>query len=148
MIGELHITTLLGPRLSAGSSLATWSRGCGEKKPAWAGAAGLEMSIAWRPRECQAMKARWGVTVGLCDENEVSCCVSGSTLGRNASVFSKILYSPVRTGRSGSATLIRRAQPHGHPKEGSVNLPETSSVFSSKGRPGTGKPEWLSKQQT
>src|SRR5260370_42009639 len=121
------MTTLFGPRLSAGSSFATESSGSGENTPAWTGAAGLEISIACRPPECQAMKARLRVTVGLCDEYEVNCCVSASTLGRNASVFWKILNSPTMLGRSGSARLRTRAQPPRHPNDGAVDVPDTSS---------------------
>jgi hypothetical protein len=32
------------------------------------GVAGLVMSIAWKPPECQVLKAMLGVSVGLCAE--------------------------------------------------------------------------------
>jgi len=49
-------------------------------------------------------------------------------------------------GRDGSSTLMTRIQPHGHPNDEVVNVPYTSSMLTSKDRPGTGTAEWLSEQ--
>ena len=57
MIGKLHITTLFGSALSAGSSVATDASGLGENQPAWTGRPGSPMSIAWSPPECQEASA-------------------------------------------------------------------------------------------
>ncbi len=62
------MTTLFGPRLSAGSSIATDASGVGENQPAWVGWPGSEMSMACSPPECHESKARSLVSVGLCDE--------------------------------------------------------------------------------
>jgi hypothetical protein len=43
------MTTLFGPRDSAGSSSATDESGVGENQPVWAGLAGSRMSIACSP---------------------------------------------------------------------------------------------------
>src|SRR6266571_6554940 len=45
-------------------------------------------------------------------------------------------------GWVGSETLIRRAQPQGQPKLGSVKVPYTSSVVRANERPGTCTAEW------
>src|SRR5918994_5912051 len=44
-------------------------------------------------------------------------------------------------GSAGLPTWIARAQPHGQPKSGSVNVPYTSSVTNENGRPGNGTAE-------
>src|SRR5574341_2528897 len=92
-MGKLHMTTLLGPRLRAGSSSETEERGAGEKKPALRGLAASAMSTACKPPECHESITRCRSTFGLCVEYEVNCSVSGSTCGRNASVFWNILCS-------------------------------------------------------
>src|SRR6266853_3406861 len=63
-----------------------------------------------------------------------------------ASVFWKILNSPTICGRAGSRTLTIRIQPQGQPNDEVVNFPYTSSILTSKERPGTGTAEWLSEQ--
>src|ERR671935_1437436 len=148
MIGKLHMTTLFGPRESAGSSFATVGSGVGENQPACTGWPGSETSIACSPPECQESKIRSRSTVGLCEEYEVNCSVSGSSPGLpwKAGLFWKILYSPTMRGARGCATFQRRAQPHGHPNDGTVNVPYTSSIVSANGRPGSGTAEWLSAQ--
>jgi hypothetical protein len=78
MIGKLHMTTLFGPRESAGSSLATVASGVGENQPACTGCPGSERSIACSPPECQESKIRSRSTVGLCDEYEVTSFSPGA----------------------------------------------------------------------
>src|ERR671935_375837 len=142
MIGKLHITTLFGPRESAGSSFATVGSGVGENQPACCGRPGSETSIACSPPECQESKIRSRSTVGLCDEYEVNSFSPGA--GVYAVVFWRILYSPTMRGVRGCAMFHSRAQPHGQPKEDTVNVPYTSSIVSANGRPGSGTAEWLS----
>src|ERR687887_2764130 len=144
MIGKLHITTLFGPRDSAGSSFATAASGVGENQPVCTGLPGSETSIACSPPECQESKIRSRSTVGLCDEYEVSSFSPGA--GVYAVVFWRILYSPTMRGGRGCAMFHRRAQPHGQPNEDTVNVPYTSSIVSANGRPGRGTAEWLSAQ--
>src|SRR5437870_1812154 len=148
MIGKLHITTLFGPRESAGSSFATEASGVGENQPACAGVPGSETSIACSPPECQESKIRSRSTVGLWDEYEVNCSVSGSSPGLpwKAGEFWRILYSPTMCGARGCAMFQRRVQPHVQPNESTVNVPYTSSIVSANGRPGSGTAEWLSAQ--
>src|SRR5919201_3037316 len=121
MIGKLHITTLFGPRESAGSSFATGGSGVGETPPACTGLPGSATSIACSPPECQESKITFRVTVGLCDEYEVNSFSPGA--GVYAVVFCRILYSPMMCGRRGCATFQSRAQPHGQAKESTVNVP-------------------------
>src|SRR5713226_3791522 len=64
----------------------------------------------------------------------------------NASVFWKILNSPTICGRDGSCTSVIRIHPQGQPNDEVVNVPYTSSILTSKERPGTGTAEWLSEQ--
>src|SRR6266545_4726995 len=120
MIGKLHITTLLGPRDSAGSSLATVGCGVGENQPACTGRPGSDTSIACKPPECHESKTIVRVGVVLC----------------------RILYSPSTCGRRGWAMFQVRTQPHGQPKDGAVNVPYTSSMVMANGRPGSGTAEW------
>src|SRR6266542_3239679 len=130
MIGKLHITTLLGPRDSAGSSLATVGCGVGENQPACTG----------RPESKTIVR----VGVGLWEEYEVNSFSAGA--GEYAVVFCRILYSPSTCGRRGWAMFQVRTQPHGQPKDGAVNVPYTSSMVMANGRPGSGTAEWLSAQ--
>jgi hypothetical protein len=58
----------MAARPSAGSSIATDASGVGENQPAWVGWPGSEMSMACSPPECQESKARFRVSVGLCEE--------------------------------------------------------------------------------
>src|SRR5438876_10064352 len=136
MTGKLHMTTLFGPRERAGSSFATDASGAGENHPACAGLPGSETSIACSPPECQESKIRSRSTVGLCDEYEVNCSVSGSSpaLPWKAGEFWRILYSPTMCGARGWATFQSRAHPHGQPNESTVNVPYTSSIVSANGR--------------
>src|SRR5919197_18093 len=78
MIGKLHMTTLFGPRESAGSSFATAGSGVGENQPACTGVPGSETSMACSPPECQESKIRSRSTVGLCDEYEVNSFSPGT----------------------------------------------------------------------
>lgn len=72
----------------------------------------------------------------------MNCSVAGSSGGRPQKVgsFASVRYSATMRGYAGPATWISRAQPHGQPKLGSVNVPYTSSVVSANGRPGTVPP--------
>src|SRR6266511_3217247 len=144
MIGKLHITTLLGPRDSAGSSLATVGCGVGENQPACTGRPGSDTSIACKPPECHESKTIVRVGVGLWEEYEVNSFSAGA--GEYAVVFCRILYSPSTCGRRGWAMFQVRTQPHGQPKDGAVNVPYTSSMVMANGRPGSGTAEWLSAQ--
>src|SRR5262249_22159261 len=99
MIGKLHITTLLGPRDSAGSSLATAGCGTGENQPACTGRPGSDTSIACSPPECHESRTRLRVGVGLCEEYEVNSFSPGA--GEYAVVFWRIWYSPRTCGRRG-----------------------------------------------
>src|ERR687887_619383 len=121
MIGKLHMTTLFGPRESAGSSFATVGSGVGENQPACAGTPGSETSIACSPPECQESKIRSRSTVGLCDEYEVNSFSPGA--GVYAVVFWRILYSPTMRGVRCWAMFHSRVQPQGQPNESTVNVP-------------------------
>src|ERR687888_2360756 len=99
MIGKLHMTTLFGPRESAGSSFATVASGVGENQPACCGWPGSDTSIACSPPECQESKIRFRSNVGLCDEYELVSFSPGA--GVYAGVFCRILYSPMMCGRRG-----------------------------------------------
>src|ERR687888_2343058 len=121
MIGKLHMTTLFGPRESAGSSFATVGSGVGENQPACTGWPGSETSIACSPPECQESKIRSRSTVGLCDEYEVNSFSPAA--GVYALVFWRILYSPTIRGARGCAIVHSRVQPHGQPNESTVNVP-------------------------
>src|SRR5919198_425183 len=125
MIGKLHITTLFGPRESAGSWVATEASGVGENHPACTGRDGSLMSIACMPPECQSSKIRCRSTFGLCDEYDVNCSVAGSSPGLpwKAGEFWRSLYSPTMRGWTGSLTSISRIQPHGQPKLSTVKVP-------------------------
>src|SRR5213593_1427675 len=123
IIGKLHITTLFGPRLRAGSSRATDASGVGETKPIWWGRTGSAMSIACNPPERQESKTSWGSTVGLCVEYEVKFCVEGSDCDMNGSVFCRILNSPTISGWEGTCTSMIHIQPQGQPNDESVNFP-------------------------
>src|SRR5262249_24993103 len=124
MIGKLQTTTLLGPRLSAGSSRATDGSGTGEKKPAVFGRATLAMSTTWSPPGCQESITRGFSTFGLWVEEEVKLCVAASIpWDRKASVFWKILCSLTICGWAGSRTSMIRNQPQGQPNDGLVNVP-------------------------
>src|SRR5919197_2562756 len=101
MIGKLHITTLLGPRDRAGSSLATAGSGVGENQPACAGRPGSDTSITCRPPECHASTTRFRVGVGLWEEYEVTSFSPGA--GVYAVVFWSSLYSPSMRGWRGWA---------------------------------------------
>src|ERR671931_2174424 len=116
MIGKLHMTTLFGPRDSAGSSFATEASGVGENQPACAGIPGSETSIACSPPECQESKIKSRSTVGLCDEYEVNSFSPAA--GVYALVFWRILYSPTMRGLRGNAVFHSRAQPQGQPNDG------------------------------
>src|SRR5919204_4215480 len=124
MIGKLHMTTLFGPRESAGSSFATVASGVGENQPACAGTLGSETSIACSPPECHESKIRSRSTVGLCDEYEVNCSVAGSSPGLpwKAGVFWRILYSPTMWGARLRAVPHTRPPPHGQPNDGTVKV--------------------------
>src|SRR5213592_2282817 len=115
MTGKLHMTTLFGPRESAGSSFATVARGVGENQPACCGWPGSETSIACSPPECQESKIRSLSTVGLWDEYEVTSFSPGA--GVYAVVFWRSLYSPTMCGRCGWAMFQSRAQPQGQPND-------------------------------
>src|SRR6266545_1873992 len=134
MIGKLHITTLLGPRDSAGSSLATVGCGVGENQPACTGRPGSDTSIACKPPECHESKTIVRVGVGLWEEYEVNSFSAGA--GEYAVVFCRILYSPSTCGRRGWAMFQVRTQPHGQPKDGAVNVPYTSLLVSSTPKAG------------
>src|SRR5215213_9720053 len=108
MIGKLHITTLFGPRDSAGSSFATTGSGAGEYQPACAGRAGAVTSMTCRPPECHESKTRFRVGVGLCDEYEVNSFSPAA--GVYAGVFCRILYSPSMCGLRGWAMFQVRIQ--------------------------------------
>src|SRR5918999_4141507 len=117
MIGKLHIITLFGPAVVAGSSLATAASGVGENQPAWRGRPGARMSMAWRPAEDHVTSARSRVRVGLCAVYVLTWFVSGvfDGLSQNARVFSYTLYSLFTFGLRGFPTLRTRAHPHGQP---------------------------------
>src|SRR5919202_2858861 len=130
------MTTLFGPRLSAGSSVATAGSGAGLNQPACSGRVGSARSIACSPAECQVTSARSVNTVGLCDEYEVNGSSAGVVF---VHVSRRCLYSPTITGASGWETSIRCTHPHGQPKLcGNVNVPYTSSVVSTSGLFGPG----------
>jgi hypothetical protein len=85
MIGNDHMTFLLGPRESAGSSFATALSGVGANQPVWNGRPGSDASIACIPPECQESRTMLRVGVGLCDEYELNSFSPGA--GVYASVF-------------------------------------------------------------
>src|SRR3954465_15841664 len=98
MTGKLHITTLSRPALSAGSSVSTAGSGSGRYIAAGVGCVGSEMSIACRPAECQVRMARFGVSVGLCDEKLPTLSRSGVTEAQMLFSFHGSLYSAATTG--------------------------------------------------
>src|SRR3954451_18263921 len=130
MTGKLHITTLSRPELSAGSSVSTAGSGSGRYIAAGVGWLGSEMSIACRPAECQVRIARFGVSVGLCEEKLEKFSRSAGTEAQMLSSFHGSLLSGATRGCAGSATSMNRGQPHGQPWAGSSapSLPYTSSV--------------------
>src|SRR4051794_7960419 len=139
MTGKLHITTLSRPELSAGSSVSTAGSGSGRYIAAGAGWLGSEMSIACRPPECQVTNARFGVSVGLCDEKLEKFSRSGGTDAQMLASFHGSLYSAATCGWAGSVMSMNRGQPHGQPWAGSSapSLPYTSSVVMTQfGLPG------------
>src|SRR5687768_12712899 len=90
------------------------------------------MLTAWKPPECQVLKAMRGVSVGLCAEYEVCggfhpAQVEGSFSGRR--------YSASTVGTRGSEMSTIRAQPHGQPWSGPVAVPYTSSETQAQSRP-------------
>src|ERR687896_2612116 len=117
MIGKLHIITLFGPAVVAGSSLATVVSGVGENQPACRGRPGLRMSTAWTPAEDHVTSARSRVSVGLCAVYVLTWFVSNvfAGLSQNARVFSYTLYSLLISGFRGLPTSRTRAHPQGQP---------------------------------
>src|SRR5262245_9612588 len=140
------MVTLFGPRLSAGSSIATDGSGVGAYQPACAGWPGSDTSMTCSPPECHESMTRSWVRVGLCAGELWNWSVAGSSAGLpwNAGEFGAIWYWLTRCGLAGLATFQIRSQPQGQPNEGVVKVPYTSSMVNANGRPGNGIAEWLS----
>ena len=78
----------------------------------WVTFVGFVMSIAWKPPECQVLKAMLGVSVGLWAEYDTR---GGLKLVHESGWFSASRKSLRTTGRVSSAMSIMRVQPHGQP---------------------------------
>src|ERR671914_2512820 len=90
------------------------------------------MLTAWKPPECQVVKAMLGVSVGLWAEYDVR---GGFHVAQVDGKFSGSLYSASTVGRRGSSMSTIRAHPHGQPWSSAVAVPYTSSETHTQSRP-------------
>src|SRR3954470_4846864 len=90
------------------------------------------MLTAWKPPECQVLKAMCGVSVGLCAEYDVR---AGFHCSHVDGSFSGSLHSASTVGARGWEMSTIRAHPHGQPWPGPVNVPSTSSETHAQSRP-------------
>src|SRR4051794_11901199 len=113
------MTTLSRPELSAGSSLVTLSSGSGRKLAAGRGGTGALVSTIWKPAEGQVISARFGVSVGLCDEKLEKFSRSAGVDAHSLGSLDGSRYSLATRGAAGSLMSMKRTQPHGQPCAGS-----------------------------
>src|SRR3954452_4461661 len=119
MIGNDHITTLSRPLDSAGSSWETYGSGSGTYSAAPVGCSGSLVSMTCSPVECHVTKARWRVSVGLCEEKLATFSRSAGTSAQVLGSLTGSLYSEATRGLVASLMSMKRTHPHGHPCAGS-----------------------------